>query len=96
MLILGWVSDKTETRAFFVPFILSCNIAVYFIIYFVNNDSLTFWYIFIILAMALISGPQTIVSGPLAQDLVKFLVSFSRLEIMKFKQMKMPWEQLLD
>lgn len=31
MLILGWVSDKTETRAFFVPFILSINVALYFI-----------------------------------------------------------------
>ena len=70
MLILGWISDKTETRALYIPFILSCSTVVYFLTYFCSVDSLTFWYISIITAMALISGPQTLVSGPLAQDLV--------------------------
>ena len=57
MLMLGWLSDKTETRAFFVPFILAGSTATYFVTYFLHSTSVAFWYTSIIIAMALIAGP---------------------------------------
>lgn len=66
MLTLGYISDKTETRAFYVPFLLSLGMVLYFITYFVTTSKVSFWYFTIICSMSLLSGPQAIVSGPLA------------------------------
>jgi sugar phosphate permease len=57
MLILGWVSDKTDTRAFFVPFILTFSTALYFVTQILNSTDVVFWYVSIIMAMTLIAGP---------------------------------------
>ena len=65
MIILGWLSDKTNTRAFLMPFVITILGFMYFFIYFYNSHSVAFWYVAIVGSMTLLGGPQVIVSGPL-------------------------------
>lgn len=65
MIILGWLSDKTGTRALMIPFVLLVTSFMYIFIYFYESQSVAFWYIAVIGSMTLLSGPQVIVAGPL-------------------------------